>query len=277
MRYSDWQLNRLRDALRAFHHYGRGSDGEYFNWKDVTEAIALETNVTVPPERLRQFVEGNRNQDGARRKFQSMQEQSLDAIVRFVMESRLLVPSELEEHEPSSQAAQRLLDYLDQTFDRMRVLPPVTFEGTYQARRADERGFSVLELTLHRPSAEGMMRATKTEEHFAAKAQDLYDGWSPEQRREHRRSRTLFGGWAIFTPEDNVMVFLKQAGTNKNLYQFTLAADATYDPGASVERLVLLRHDYPIEVENTNRDEPDMLRWVVQETKKNILFFRRVL
>ncbi len=52
------------------------------------------------------------------------------------------------------------------------------------------------------------------------------------------------------------MVFLKEADNGKNLYQFTLAADMSYQPGATVERLVLLRHDYPIELEDTNRDDP---------------------
>jgi hypothetical protein len=57
MRFSDWQLNRLRDALRAYHKFGRDAvDGRHYNWKDVSEAIFLSTEVEVPPERLRQFV-----------------------------------------------------------------------------------------------------------------------------------------------------------------------------------------------------------------------------
>lgn len=277
MRFSDWQLSRLRNALRAYHHHERGSDGEYFNWKDVSEAIGLSTEVEVPPERLRQFVEGNRSKGGALREFRSMKQESLEAIVKFVTEENLLLPAELEEHTPSSQAGQRLLEYLDQSFDRVRLLPPVTFEGTYQARRADERSFVVLELTLQRPSDEGMMQVTKTEERYSARVKDEYDGWTPEQRREWRRSRTLYGGWAIFTPEDNVMVFLKEADNGKNLYQFTLAADMSYMPGSAVERLVFLRHDYPIELENTNREEPDLLRSILEETEQNILIFRRMV
>src|SRR6185312_1432225 len=136
-------LNRLRDALRAYHDYEPGHGSGSFNWKDVSEAISLTANVEVPPERLRQFVEGNRSKDGGRRKFQSMQAESLEAIVKFVTDERLLSPGELEEHAPPWQAAQRLLEYLDQSFDRQRVLPPATFEGTYQARRTDERGFAV--------------------------------------------------------------------------------------------------------------------------------------
>jgi hypothetical protein len=276
MAYSDWQLNRLRDALRAYHAYTPTHDLGSFNWKDVSEAISLATDVKVPPERLRQFVEGNRSKDGGRRKFQSMQPESLEAIVKFVTEERLLSQGELEEHAPPWQAAQRLLEYLDQSFDKQRVLPPATFGGSYQSRRADERGFCVQELTLQKPSDEGLMQVTKTEEYYPAKAQDEFDKWTLEQRRKQRRTRTLYGGWAIFTPEDNVMAFLKQADTGRNLYQFTLAADKFYEPGAAVEQLILLHHDYPVELETLSSDQPEMLRAILQEAGKNILFFRRL-
>ena len=97
MAYSEWQLNRLRDALRAYHAYTPTEDLGPFNWKDVSEAISLATDVTVPPERLRQFVEGNKTKDGTGRKFQSMQPQSLEAIAKFVTEERLLSPGELDD------------------------------------------------------------------------------------------------------------------------------------------------------------------------------------
>lgn len=276
MAYSEWQLNRLRDALRAYHAYTPTEDFGPFNWKDVSEAISLATDVSVPPERLRQFVEGNRTKDGGGRKFQSMQPQSLEAIVKFVTEEELLSPGELEEHTPPWQAAQRLLEYLDQYFDRQRVMPPVMFEGTYQARRTDERGFAVQELTLQRPSDEGLMQVTKMEEYFPSKAESTFDGWDFEQRRKERRTRTLYGGWAIFTPEDNVMAFLKQADTGRNLYQFTLAADKFYEPGASVEQLILLHHDYPVELETLDSGQPEMLNAILQEAARNVMFFKRI-
>ena len=46
------------------------------------------------------------------------------------------------------------------------------------------------------------------------------------------------------------MAFLKQADTLRNLYQFVLAADRNVtQPGAAIEQLVVLRHDYPFELE----------------------------
>lgn len=150
------------------------------------------------------------------------------------------------------------------------------FEGTYEARRTDERGFVVQELTLQRPSDEGLMQVTKTEEHYPTKAEGAFDGWTFEERRKQRRSRTLYGGWAIFTPEDNVMAFLKQADTGRNLYQFTLAADKFYEPGASVEHLILLHHDYPVELETLEPGRPEIMGAILQEAAKNVLFFNRI-
>ena len=48
---SEWQAVRVRDALRAYHRYERGIDGEYFTWKDVREAIAEYTEVEIGSQR----------------------------------------------------------------------------------------------------------------------------------------------------------------------------------------------------------------------------------
>ena len=125
MAYSDWQLNRLRDALRAYHDYGGRSLKEDFNWNSVAEAIAVELDrddLPVSAERLRQFVEGNRSKDGAMRKFGTLKPESLEHVVAFAMKLRLLLPEELEEPAPSFHAPQRLLEYLDTRNDRVRVI-----------------------------------------------------------------------------------------------------------------------------------------------------------
>ena len=72
-----------------------------------------------------------------------------------------------------------------------------------------------------------------------------------------------------------MMVFLKEADNRKNLYQFTLAAD-WYAPQTVAERLFLLNHNYPVQLENTNRDEEQILHAILQETQTNIVVFRRV-
>lgn len=277
MAYSDWQLNRLRDALRAYHDYGGKRLSQRFNWKDVAEAIAEELRLQDPPvaaERLRQFVEGNRTKDGSMRKFGSLKPESLEQVVAFVMSAGLLRPVEFEERQPSFQAAQRLLEFFDPSGSRMHVSTSALFEGRYKARMLEDRVFREFDLTLHHPSEPAVMEVTKTEEVFDNRFLEQADNWEPEERRNHCRRRTLYGGWAIFTPEGNVLVFLRETDNGKNLHQFTLAADWCA-PQAPAERLYLLRHDYPIEMEDTNLDQAQILRSILQETEKNIVVFRR--
>jgi len=277
MAHSDWQLNRLRDALRAYHDYGGKRLSQKFNWKDVAEAMAEELRLQDPPvaaERLRQFVEGNRSKDGAMRKFGSLKPESLEQVVAFVMSAALLRPAEFEERQPSFQAAQRLLDFFDPSGTRKHAYTSAVFEGRYKARVLEERVFRDFDLTLHRPSEPAVMEVTKTEEVFKMEFLDQADNWDLEERRDRCRKRTLYGGWAIFTPEGNVMVFLREADNGKNLHQFTLAAEWCA-PQTPAERLYLLRHDFPIEMEDSNLDQEQILRSILQETEKNIVIFRR--
>jgi hypothetical protein len=277
MAYSDWQLNRLRDALRAYHDYGGKRLSQKFNWNDVAEAIAEELRLPDPPvaaERLRQFVEGNRSKDGAMRKFGTLKPESLEQVIAFVMSAQLLRPAEFEEREPSFQAAQRLLDFFDPGGTRQHAYTSAVFEGRYRARVIEDRVFREFDLTLHRPSEPAVMEVTNTEEVFDRKLLDQADKWDPQERRDHCRKRTLYKGWAVFTPEGNVMVFLRETDNGKNLHQFTLAAD-WYAPQTLAERLFLLRHEYPIEMEDGNLSQEQVMHSILQETEKNIVVFRR--
>ena len=89
-----------------------------------------------------------------------------------------------------------------------------------------------------------MMQVTKTEEVFDKSLRIVSTSGTPSSGAPTAASARSMAGWAIFTPEDNMMVFLKEADNRKNLYQFTLAAD-WYAPQTVAERLFLLRHDYP--------------------------------
>jgi hypothetical protein len=220
MRFSDWQLNRLRDALRAFHKFGRDPvDGRHYNWKDVSEAIFLAAEVEVPPERLRQFVEGVKTSDGGRRLL-TMQEDRLDAIAKFATDEDygLISEAELREHAPSWHAAQRLLEYLKQEFDTERILPPATLEGTYRTWRFEPDDFVVRELTLQRASDDGLIRLMQVEDSYDLLSGAQYDDLSPKQREKARTSRITYGGWAILTPEDNLLMFLKNERNGRNCY-----------------------------------------------------------
>jgi len=278
MRYSDWQLGRLRDALRAYHRYGRGADGSYFNWKDVSEAIAESTDVAIPPERLRQFVEGINAKDGGR-KFPVPQDEWLAAIVGFATDedNDLLSADELEEPALPWQAARRLLDYLDQAFDTERIMPPESLAGRYVLKAHEGSDLAVITITLQRPSEEGLLQVLKTEEFYQMIAPEAYEEATPEQRRSVRESEVRYGGWAILTPEDNLLIFLKKEHNGLNRYYLTLASDLSHAPGSQVSRLVLLHHDYPLEPEEEDEgDRESMLEAIHEEARRKIMLFERI-
>jgi hypothetical protein len=278
MRFSDWQLNRLRDALRDYHKFGRDPvDGRHYNWKDVHQAISLATEVDIPPERLRQFVEGVKTPDGGRRLL-TMQEDRLEAIVKFALHEdyELISEAELREHAPTWHAAQRLLEYLKQDFDTERILPPSTLEGTYRNGRLDEDSFVVRELTLQRASDDGLIQLVQIEDSYDILDGMQFDDFTPEKREQVRDSRIVYGGWAILTPEGNLLMFLKKERTGHNCYYLTVAAENWHSLQAPAAALALLRHDYPIETNEGEPLEPKQLPGISETIGNNVILFRRI-
>jgi hypothetical protein len=279
MRYSEWQLNRLRGALRAYHRFGRDAvDGRHYNWKDVSEAISLSTDVEVPPERLRQFVEGVKTPSGGRRLL-TMQDDRLEAIVKFATDEDygLISEAELREHAPSWHAAQRLLEYLRQEFDTERILPPSALEGTYRNGRIDDDSYVVRELTLQRSSDDGLIQLVQIEDSYEILDGMQFDDLSPERREKVRDSRIVYGGWAILTPEDNLLMFLKKERTGNNFYYLTVAAENWHSLQAPAAALALLRHSYPIETSEGEPLEAKTLPGISETIGNNVTLFSRVM
>lgn len=300
MGLSDWQLDRLRNALAAYHAYGRGSGGEAFNWKDVAEGILdvagpelldltddrdtdlRRKRVRQFSERLRQFVEGVTVKGQHKRP--RLQEEWLDATLRFALHEdyALLTPDELREQAPDHHAALRLLEYLALATDRERILPPATLEGTYRNGRleppeGEKEDFVVREVTLSRASKAGLIRLTMTEDSYEQIAIVDFDEWTAQQRDGHRRSQTRYGGWAILTPEDNLLFFLKCADNGANLYYLTMASEQWHANQNPVACLAVLEHDYPIEASDEaplNRKGMPAIR---ERVGKRIVLFERTL
>lgn len=248
MKLSDWQLQRLRNALRAYHSYERSHEGEAFTWKDVSEAIDEYTGVRVPHERLRQFVEGVRQEDGGIRHPVPKGER-LKAIYDFATndELALLTEDEMTERQFDFQAALRLLEYLDQDFDTARIYPPAAVAGYYYFWREEPPFTCVIELLLSHPNETGVVQTHLIERRYAAAdapdmaavaVSGLTDGYTSEAR---------YAGWSILTPEDNFFLFLKEEGVGKNRYYFTVASDLDHSRPTPISNMSLLLHDYPLE------------------------------
>ena len=283
---SEWQAERVRDALRAYHRYERGIDGEYFTWKDVREAIAEYTDVEIGTsakngaERLRQFVEGIEDGKGTgKRKFPLPQPAAIEAIVAFVTdeELNLLTKEELKEYAPQYQTHLRLLEFLDDGSETGRMIPPENIQGVYRVSGLRNSLHFVRELALQRSNNHGLIQVVETEDRYV-EGPDFsnFDQWDMRQRRKAHKSRERHGGWAIFTPEDNLFFFLKKEENAKNRYYFTMAADVGLWSDSPHNQLVVLQHDFPFELEQGYGENPYLEKHILHEMKKNMLFLKKV-
>jgi hypothetical protein len=289
MQFSEWQLHRLRNALGAYHDYGRGEDKRRFNWKDMTEGIdyaveleflkgasgaARERLVKQFSERLRQFVEGVRRPDGTWH-YPEPQESTVDAIHEFLIGEDLLSEEELRDFDPGPQAALRLLDYLDQAFDSERIAPPSTLDGTYRSERFEADDFVVRNLTLHSASEKGLIRVGITEDWYDLLTGAKFADLKLEDRREARQSYVVYAGWAILTPENNLLMFLKKEHNEENSYYLTAAAENWHALQEPAKALALLRHHYPLETDSAEPLEPKRMPAIAEAVGNSITLFMR--
>lgn len=289
MKYSDWQLNRLRDALRAYKQYRYTSDGKPQSWAYVRDTIAAETGYEIGTsakngaERLRQFVEGlyitERKKKEKPHKRAIPNDEALDAIVQFALspENALLSEEELNEYVPEYQAPIRLLEYLDEHTDAERRIPVEQLKGIYQARvdESANRAFSVREITLQQPSDQGLVQVIETEDNYHQRFLSSYDSASREKRKRNRKSHVKRGGWAVVTPEDNLLFFMKDAENGRNRYYFTLAADIVSWNADPAKQFFLLDHDFPLQNEEEYAQGKELSSIVQEKTPSKILTFLR--
>ncbi|MEW8073221.1 MAG: hypothetical protein AB2826_22635 [Candidatus Thiodiazotropha sp.] len=256
MKYSDWQLNRIRDALQFYKSFGVSDIQRSFSWADVRTHIEMDTGVEigktekVGAERLRQFVEGVRTPDGGK-KYPVPIKESLEAIVTFLTGGNvgLLSEDELNEYVPERQAPMRLIEYLYGSGVKEVNIETEKLLGRYQARTRSGHELIISELTLLSSMDNGLVQAIETEEFYCIEAENKLESWSPAQRRKERNARYHYGGWAIFTPDENSLFFLKKQDTKKNRFYSTVAMTGSDQIEATIRSMVLLQHSFsPVEM-----------------------------
>ena len=277
MRFSDWQLSRIRNALRRYYALKSAIDGKNYNWTDVLEAVDEYTGVAVPYESVRKFVKGVRQPDGSY-KPQTPEEPRLEAIFAFVTnpEVDLLSKDELIEREFSMHAALRLLDYLEQDFDGERVRPPQAISGVYYYWRHNPSHTSVSELTLSSPLENGVVKVNRIERVYPKEeAPDKVAAATKGLPSDHK-SEARHVGWGIMTPEDNFFVFLKEERVGKNLYFFTIASDLDHSMDIKLRNLTILHHDYPLEAKREFELGNSPADFIENEISANVQTYERL-
>lgn len=278
-------MARVRNALRVYQYYEHSINGKYYTWTKMREAIAGYTGVEIGNsvrhggERLRLFVDGieDKGSPGGR-KFPRPKNAALDAIIAFVTheDHNLLTKDEFKEHRPGFQASLRLLEYLKQKYDPNHIISPEMLEGLYQTQETDEDDLIVRNLTMQRSSQNGLVQVIETEDVYDQEVNPLFKAHSPWEHRAKRISSCKYGGWAILTPEQNLLFFMKEERTGMNRYYFTLFSDMTRKMDKPMNRLILMQHDYPFESEiNSEQNMDDIIKELKEEFSNNLLAFER--
>ncbi|MEW8462638.1 MAG: hypothetical protein AB2653_20220 [Candidatus Thiodiazotropha endolucinida] len=253
---SDWQLMRVRDALRAYHRYQRNQYGRYYTWMDVREDVAHYTGVKIGSgpkygaERLRQFVEGVENKGSPeRRKYPVPKPEALEGIVGLLTheEVQVLSEDELFEYAPGFQAPLRLIEYLAEDCDTPMTFDAATLEGSLKTNHPNGDGWLVRYVSLQRADAEGMLQVTEFREQFLTESAEQALEWSDQCNYEQRTSFVKYGGWAVITPEDSIMLFLKHSANGRNVRYFGLDELGLLFGGSTplrTKNMRFLQHDF---------------------------------
>lgn len=259
----DLRTEKLRAALRAYRAFTRGRSRGSLTWLELSGDIEAYTNVAMGAEVLRQFVEGVSKRNPSRTRIPS--DHNLQAIVAFLTHPQIdaLSAKELEEDDFAWQACVRLSQFLRQDFDAEPVRPPPSLEGSYRAVTETGGASCTMLLRLQVRAEDGTI--------MVRECADLYDGGERKFHKAHREAV----GFSVLTPEDSLLLFLKDLPYGRNHY-WVLAAEAELWSETPPARLILLRHDYPPELGDTGWPVNDLRAGVAERLAAGIHVFERV-
>ena len=252
--YTATQTKLIKGRARAYFYrtqadaraysYDRPEDPpHHFGWKDLAALIFDYTKVRMNGDTLRAIVEGQISR-GKRR---SGGPQNIAALASFLThpEIKALELEDLDEPEIPYLFAMQLLEFLRLDEDSELVLPPPTLEGAYRAVCRSDDGISdiFLEITL---SKDGRLvhleESSATYKNTNADPADL----SYEEKKRHLWRRHKCKGWGVFTPEENIIGFMKRLSRYGGNQYYNLTANIPrLSSGSPVQRLVLHAHDDP--------------------------------
>lgn len=275
MPFDDWQLDKLRTAMRAHRAYTPGRSGPGLTWLELAADIEVYANVSMSPEVLRQFVEGVSKREYPVR-FRVPSPENLEAIVAYLTHADIdaLAADELDQERFAWQVPLRVIEFLKQDFDIEAAAVPESLEGTFRATLTTDDTITVVQLALRPDPHNGFIRVAETADIYTDPGGSAFLTWTDKDRRNRHQARTDAEGWAVLTPEDNLLFFLKDRPYGRNHY-WTLAADAELWSGAPVQHLILLRHDYPAEPEESEAG-PGVPQSVSRHLIGNISCFERI-
>ncbi|WP_366555351.1 hypothetical protein [Aquibaculum sediminis] len=248
--YTHWQVLLLRDALEAYRRFTADHETgkRPLSWNALREKVWAYTDVDFGKDDLRQFVEGKKQGHG---NFRVPQLHRLHAVFRFLTDEHIamLTPDEFDNAElVGVQAPLHLSRYLVSLSEPVPIEFPRALVGQYESIGCtDDRVLQKhLQILFEGP---GFASVSETHEVYNVVLPSI----TPDSRRLRRMisrraspdARIRHGGWAIMTPEDNMLVFVKNIDTRENHYWKFAVEHPVWEEGI-VSDLLLNRFDWPL-------------------------------
>lgn len=257
--FSHWQILLLRDALEAYRRFTVDHETlkRPLSWNALRERIAEYTGVEFGKDDLRQFVEGKKQGHG---NFRVPKMDRLRAILRFLTDEDISILT-LEEFQKaelvSVHAPLHLSRFLVSLSEPVPIEFPRSLIGQYEAIGSSEG--RVLRKHLH-VLFEGPGFASVSEIH------EVYNISLPPSTPTSNRLRKMIAararpdarirhsGWALITPEDNMLAFVKNIDTHENHYWKLAVEHPIWEEGIVTE-LLLNKFDWPPYLEMESPDK----------------------
>jgi hypothetical protein len=284
MQFRNWQIDMLRDGLRAYHALAEFKGSGKYNWNDVKEAIDEHTGTVIPSETLRQFAE--RFHDPRRGGARSLQPERLTAVYEFLTHEGIGIfkPEEFNETGFDSAVVLALRNALRRKHDKQAA---EFFESLPPLWRSVQRGRSSYAMTtLHFEEIgqnQGLFHVTEHHETFnwviekiiAGHYDNLPDAALQKHLADDRRDNRAAQGYAIITPEGTLLVFLKERDSTNNRYYVSLFRNQSQEsPGEDALAGILHRFAYEAEMDSERADDPAFVaERAFQHVKEGVLLF----
>ncbi|TQE99606.1 MAG: hypothetical protein FKY71_07765 [Spiribacter salinus] len=284
-----WKNDRIRSALKYFKELAaNGYDpvaealGERtsYSWRDLATEIAAASDVELSErdtklfaERLRQFVEGS--PDKAKKRAQTGQPGRdvradltgwrLELVEKFLASADpdhparakpLLSPEYLSEPGLEVQAPAYLAETLARQPAAKCYLTDAVASGIYIAEDRSAAAPVTYRMDLKVHDSPGPAHIHVTEDYAPPAAED--GGASAHE--PPGTAPVPYFGWAVLTPEDTILAFLKNARTKENHIFCSVTVDARAYDGEPMQCVSFFHHNLPVEIEcdPENPDEPDI-------------------
>lgn len=263
--FTERQLELLRARVHAYyleHHRGPRK----LSWGGLCDEIFEKTKVLIKEDDLQQWA--TKFIEKRRKTSRHPPDEGFVAIANFLMDPDIgmLSESELNEPEIPHRFAALLLDFLKHP-GYTQKFPPLALSGTYEALCKDEDG------TI-RPTA--WLQLEVREGDHVIRIWELSQTWSFLQDartddvetlcKKLLKARSEAYGCGIITPEDSLIIFLKDKYSGHNHYYFTLASYPSLWSDTSLLQFALLRHKYPVPDDFSDKYPDELFNDMEDET-----------